>query len=302
MIAALLFVPGTSLNATPASTARTPNGSKRKAPSITTQPASQAVLVGQTATFLVSVTSATPLNYQWQKNGAAISGATLASYTTPVTTSSDNGAQFTVAVNNAAGTVTSNTANLTVSTASTMLLNSSASSLNFSSVNVGSSGTQNVTLTNGGNADVTISQVMISGAGFTATGANGLILSPGQSTTVTATFAPSASGTASGTITISSNATNSPATIGLTGSGVTPLSHSVSLSWVGGTTGVTGYNAYVGSVSGGPYGRLTSSPVAGNSYVDTSVQSGHTYYYVVTALDSTNQESAYSSEVVAVLP
>jgi hypothetical protein len=84
------------------------------APSITTQPASQTVTAGQTASFTVAATGTAPLTYQWQRNGVAISSATSSSYTTPSTTSSDNGAQFTVAVTNTAGSVTSNAATLTV--------------------------------------------------------------------------------------------------------------------------------------------------------------------------------------------
>ena len=86
------------------------------APLITTQPASQTVTVGQTATFTVVATGTAPLSYAWRKNGTAISGATAASYTTPATTSSDNSAQFTVTVSNVAGNVTSNPATLTVTT------------------------------------------------------------------------------------------------------------------------------------------------------------------------------------------
>ncbi|HEV2195107.1 MAG TPA: immunoglobulin domain-containing protein [Candidatus Acidoferrum sp.] len=86
-------------------------------PSIITQPASLTVTAGQTASFSVATTGTAPLSYQWQKNGVAIGGATSSSYTTPATTSSDNGAQFTVAVSNAAGSVTSNTATLTVNAA-----------------------------------------------------------------------------------------------------------------------------------------------------------------------------------------
>src|SRR5439155_666705 len=85
------------------------------APTITTQPASQTVTAGQTATFTVTATGTAPLSYQWQKNGTAIGGATAASYTTPATTAADNGDQFTVVVSNAAGSVTSNAAALTVS-------------------------------------------------------------------------------------------------------------------------------------------------------------------------------------------
>ena len=86
-------------------------------PSITTQPASQTVTAGQRATFTVVAAGTAPLNYQWKKNGTAISGATSSSYTTPATTSSDNGSQFTVMVSNTAGYVTSNAATLTVSAA-----------------------------------------------------------------------------------------------------------------------------------------------------------------------------------------
>jgi Domain of unknown function (DUF4091)/Immunoglobulin domain/Immunoglobulin I-set domain len=84
------------------------------APSITTQPASQTVTAGQTASFSVAATGTAPLSYQWQRNGVAIGGATSSGYTTPATAGSDNGAQFTVAVSNTAGSVTSNAATLTV--------------------------------------------------------------------------------------------------------------------------------------------------------------------------------------------
>ena len=84
------------------------------APSITQQPANQTVTAGQTATFSVTATGTATLTYQWKKNGAAISGATSASYTTPATAASDSGAQFTVTITNSVGNVTSNAATLTV--------------------------------------------------------------------------------------------------------------------------------------------------------------------------------------------
>src|SRR6202007_2353560 len=86
-------------------------------PSITTQPTSQTVTAGQTATFSATATGTAPLNYQWKKNGAAISGATSSTYTTPAETTSDTGAQFTVVVSNSAGSATSNAATLTVNPA-----------------------------------------------------------------------------------------------------------------------------------------------------------------------------------------
>jgi hypothetical protein len=84
------------------------------APTISTQPANQTVAAGQTATFSVVAAGTTPLTYQWQKNGSAITGATAASYITPVTTTADSGELFRVVVSNSAGNVTSNSATLTV--------------------------------------------------------------------------------------------------------------------------------------------------------------------------------------------
>jgi len=89
------------------------------APAVTTQPANQAVTVGQTATFLVTAAGTAPLAYQWQKGTTPISGATSASYTTPATTTADNGTQFTVVVSNSVGSTTSNPATLTVSPVAT---------------------------------------------------------------------------------------------------------------------------------------------------------------------------------------
>jgi hypothetical protein len=84
------------------------------APTITAQPANQTVTVGQTATFSVTVAGATPLSYQWQKNGVNISSATASSYTTPATVSGDSGAKFDVIVSNTSGRQTSAMATLTV--------------------------------------------------------------------------------------------------------------------------------------------------------------------------------------------
>ncbi len=100
--------------------ASTSSNSGGTAPSITTQPANATVTVGQTAAFSVGAAGTAPLNYQWRKNSANISGATAASYTTPATTSGDNGAKFDVVVSNSAGSMTSGAATLTVSSSATL--------------------------------------------------------------------------------------------------------------------------------------------------------------------------------------
>ncbi len=102
---------------TTASCSAQPQSNSVVAPTITTQPQSQSVTAGATATFAVGASGTAPLSYQWFKNGAAISGATSASYTTPATVSGDNGSTFSVQVSNSAGSQMSSAATLTVSTA-----------------------------------------------------------------------------------------------------------------------------------------------------------------------------------------
>jgi hypothetical protein len=270
------------------------------APSITTQPLSQTIIAGQTATFSVVAAGTSPLAYQWRKNGTAISGATASSYTTPAETTSDNGAQFTVVVSNSAGTVTSAAAILTVTAPGTLI--SSASTLAFASVNVGSSSILSATLTNSGSSSVTLSGVSISGPGFNASGISvGQIIPVGQTATLNVTFAPAATGSVTGSVTVTSNASNSPTIISLSGTGAAVL-HSADLSWVASTSVVTGYNVYRSTVTAGPFTKLTSSLISALTYTDTSVQAGQTYYYVVTAVNSSNVESVYSNEVSATIP
>jgi hypothetical protein len=90
-------------------------GAAAVAPAITTEPASESVTLGQAATFAVAASGASPLSYQWYKNGAAV-GSNSSAYSTSPTTAADNQAQIQVTISNTAGSVTSNTATLTVTT------------------------------------------------------------------------------------------------------------------------------------------------------------------------------------------
>ena len=63
-----------------------------------------------------------------------------------------------------------------------------------------------------------------------------------------------------------------------------------------------GYYVYRAEISGGPYAQLTAWPVYATSYADDTVASGETYYYVTTAVDINDIESAYSNEAAAVVP
>jgi len=271
-------------------------------PSISAQPSSQAVIAGQAATFSVTASGTAPLSYQWSKNGTAIAGGTAASYVTPATTASDNGAQFTVTVTDGAGNLTSSAATLTVNPA-TFILNVNKTSLTFGNVNVGSNSIQGVTLTNGGNSNITISNVGISGAGFATNGVStGQILTPGQIATLDLTFAPAAAAVVTGSVTVTSNATNSPVTISMSGTGAQVAPDQVTLSWTDSATTISGYNVYRSTVSGGLYSKLNSPLITATQYVDSTVQGGQTYYYVVTSVNSSGQESAYSNVATATVP
>jgi hypothetical protein len=83
-------------------------------PAITVQPLSKTVTVGELAAFSVSASGTPPLSYQWQHNGANISGATSASYTIASAQLADNAATFRCRVTNAYGNVTSSSATLSV--------------------------------------------------------------------------------------------------------------------------------------------------------------------------------------------
>ena len=76
----------------------------------------------------------------------------------------------------------------------------------------------------------------------------------------------------------------------------------VLLSWDASTSPVAGYHVYRGTVSGGPYAVQTASAIAALDFTDSSVAAGTTYYYVVTSIDTSGVESAYSNQAVATIP
>jgi glucose/arabinose dehydrogenase len=87
---------------------------QNQAPTITQHPSNLTVGAGQQATFTVAASGSQPLSFQWQRNGANISGATSSTLSFTAA-GSDNGAMFRNVVTNAFGTATSNSATLTVS-------------------------------------------------------------------------------------------------------------------------------------------------------------------------------------------
>jgi len=185
-------------------------------------------------------------------------------------------------------------------------LSLNATSFAFGNVNVGTSASQSFTLSNTGASAITFSGVSVSGAGFNATGAsNGLMLNPGQSATLNVTFTPASAATVTGSVTFTTNATDSSAAIALSGTGVQPppASYSTVLTWdASASSGVVGYYVFRGAASAGPFTALNATPVSTTTYTDNTVQSGQSYYYVVTSVNSSNVQSPYSNPVSVTVP
>ena len=188
-------------------------------------------------------------------------------------------------------------------TAATRTVTASAARLNFGNETVGSSEKLAVTLKNTGNSSLTLSQISLTGIDASiSSGLNGATIASGQSATLDVTFAPKKAEQMTGSIKITSNASNSPTVIQLSGTGVSSEAHSVALNWqASASSGVIGYNVYR-AISGSGFAKLVSSPVSGLKYTDGTVQSGKTYAYVVTSVTSSGKESSYSESVTAVVP
>ena len=78
--------------------------------------------------------------------------------------------------------------------------------------------------------------------------------------------------------------------------------HTVTLTWQESDSTVVGFNVYRGAVSGGPYAQINTALVAPLNYVDDTVESNLTYYYVVTSVNKSGAESIQSSQVSAFVP
>ena len=83
-------------------------------------------------------------------------------------------------------------------------------------------------------------------------------------------------------------------------------SHGIEIKWIASTSaGVGGQNVYRGTVSGGPYTKLTATPLSPTAltYLDPVVD-GKTYFYVATAISQGPivLESTFSNEASATAP
>jgi len=275
------------------------------------------VTVGVTNTQTLTIRNPGTATLSLTQASLSGTGFTTSGLALPLSVAAGGSASFTVgfapaSANNFSGSITliSNTPNsplvipLSGAGIATILhLSTSPASLSFGNLTTGTSATQSITISNTGNSSVSISQVSASGAGFTDSGiALPLSLAAGQSTSFSVTFAPASVGSLAGSVAVVSNATNSPLVIALSGTGATPVSHTVSLSWTPSSSTYSGFNVYRGTTSGGPYTRVDASMISTTYYTDAGVTSGHTYYYVATEVGPTGTEGGYSSEVSATIP
>jgi hypothetical protein len=137
-------------------------------------------------------------------------------------------------------------------------------------VKAGSSQTLSETLTNSGGTSVTISQAGASGAGFAVSGLNlPATLAAGQSTSFSVTFTPPSGGSASGNLSIASNASNPSLTVPLAAAGVTAgvlSSSDPSLSFGNVAVGNSGTQSETLTNSGGSSVTISQANVSVNSF------------------------------------
>jgi hypothetical protein len=188
----------------------------------------------------------------------------------------------------------------------TKILKLESTSLSFGSVTVNTPATQSLTLTSTGTAPLTISAATVTGTGFRISGMSvPVTLDPGQSATIDVEFDPTKAGSATGKLTLTSNADAGSATsISLSGTGQT-TSYSVELTWnAPGSSKVpiAGYRVYRTTSGITAYAVLNPAQVTVTTYTDSSVQSGKTYNYYVVSLDNGGNSSAPSNIFTVTIP
>lgn len=183
-------------------------------------------------------------------------------------------------------------------------LSINATSIAFGNVEVNSALTQSVELTASGPLPIAITAATVQGTGFTISGATfPLSLTDGQSATVEVSFDPTAAGAATGQLVIASTSLAGGATaISLSGTGQL---EEVNLNWDAPSSSpdpIAGYNVYRAPGGDTSYQQLNASTLNQTTYIDTSVQSGQTYDYIVESVDAAGVTSAPSNTASVTLP
>jgi hypothetical protein len=238
---------------------------------LSSSPSSKAfgsVTVGRQQSSSETVTNTGGTSVTISQAAASGTGFSLSGLTTPTTLAAGQSATFTLAfapqaTGSASGNVilTSNGANptLTIPLSGTGVaagqLASSPSSEDFGSVTVGTQQTSLETVTNTGGSSVNISQVTVTGTGFTVSGITApMTLTAGQSAIFTLAFTPQTASAVSGSVKITSNASNPTLTISLSGTGTASQSGQLSV-----TPATLALGNVVVGQSGTASGSLTAS-------------------------------------------
>ena len=284
----------------------------------------KAVVVGQKNSQTVKVTNTSQGTIDLQQLRVSGSGFTLSPSSAAVSLAAGSAVNLTVVFSPAKSSAS--TGSLVISstdlkTPVTVPLSGSGqkagagltafpATLDFGTHAVKSSTSESIALTNTGNVSISLSSIDLAGSAFSLSGlSKGVSLAPDQQLHFQVWFRPAATGHAAQTLTINSSSLSAPLKIAFSGSAsnsatepTAPATHSVTLNWQAGPSSVEGYNVYRSEVSGGPYQRITSSPVTSPTYTDSTVQSGGHYFYVVTSVKKNGEESAYSNEVAVIIP
>jgi hypothetical protein len=151
-------------------------------------------------------------------------------------------------------------------------LTGSPTSLSFPSTTVGTnSASQTVTISNSGTAAASVSSIAATGD-YTLGNTCGTTLTAGANCTITVTFHPNATGTRTGTLTVTSNATNSPLTVALSGTGTSAATATLTAS----PTSLTFGSTTVGSASAAQTVTVTNTGTAAATVSGTSVTGDYT--------------------------
>jgi hypothetical protein len=277
-------------------------------------PATTKLALANSSSSPVAISALTVTGSTFTVSGAGTLPATIAANSTltltvqfaPTAAGSSTG-QLTIADNslsNSSVNVALSGTGVAASTSTgTATLSVNSTSVSFGNVAVGTTSTQSLTLSSTGTAAVTVSSATASGTGFTVSGATfPLTLNAGQTATLSLQFAPTATGTDSGKLTIASNSSTGTSTaVSLSGTAV-PLAVDLSWSAPSGADTISGYNIYRATGSSSSFQKLNSSVNSPASFVDSTVAANTSYQYYVTSVDSAGAESVPSNTATVAVP
>ena len=239
--------------------------------SVTLTPNSTSLTTGGSMQFTVTVSGTSNTAVTWSATGGTITSSGM--YTAP-----GNPGTYTVKATSVADSTKSASATVTVTAPATVSV-----SISPTAASLATGATQQFTATVSGTSNTAVTWKANGGA----VSSGGLYTAPATAGTysVTATSVADPTKSASASVSVA-----------------VAVQHRATVSWTASSSAVTGYNVYRATQSGGPYTMLNSGLISGTTFVDSTVVSGATYYYVATAVDSSGVESAFSNQITAVIP